>query len=58
MLKPKVLVDSREKLLTKYHEYLDVFSRTLIKRLFLFRLSIDHKITLKKISNEKDPKVP
>jgi len=40
MLKPKILVDSREKLPAKYYEYLDVFNRTLVKRFFLSRFNI------------------
>jgi hypothetical protein len=58
MLRPKVLVDPREKLPTEYHDYLDVFSRVLAERLPPHRPGIDHKITLEKTPDGKDPEVP
>ena len=58
MLRPKAPVDPREKLPTEYHEYLDVFSRTLAERLPPQRPGIDHKIVLEKTSDGKDPEVP
>ena len=58
MLKPKVLIDPREKLPAEYHDYLDVFSRTLAERLPPPRPGIDHKITLEKTPDGKDPEVP
>ena len=58
MLKPKVLIDPREKLPAEYHDYLDVFSRTLAERLPPPRPGIDYKIILEKTPNGKDPEVP
>src|SRR5271163_2167307 len=58
MLKPKAPVDPRENLPAEYHEYLDVFSRTLAERLPPSRPGIDHKITLEKTPDGKDPEVP
>jgi hypothetical protein len=58
MLKPKVLIDPREKLPAEYHDYLDVFSRTLAERLPPPRPGIDHKIVLEKTPDGKDPEVP
>jgi hypothetical protein len=57
MLKPKVLIDFREKLSAEYYDYLNIFSRTLAERLFSPRFNIDHKIVLEKTFNGKDPKV-
>jgi hypothetical protein len=57
MLKPKVLIDPREKLSAKYYDYLDIFSRTLAERLFSPRFNIDYKIALEKTLDEKNPKV-
>jgi hypothetical protein len=57
MLKPKVLINSREKLLAKYYNYLDIFNYTLAERLFSSRFNIDYKIALEKTFDEKNPKV-
>jgi hypothetical protein len=57
MLKPKILIDFREKLSTKYYDYLNIFSRTLAERLLSSRFNIDYKIVLEKTLNEKDPEV-
>jgi hypothetical protein len=57
MLKPKVLIDPREKLSAKYYDYLNVFSRTLAERLFSFRFNIDYKIALEKTLDGKNSKV-
>jgi hypothetical protein len=57
MLKPKVSIDPREKLPAEYHEYLDVFSRTLAERLPPQRPGINHKIILEKTSDREDSEV-
>jgi hypothetical protein len=57
MLKPKILINPREKLSAKYYDYLDIFSRTLTKRLFSLRFNVDYKIALKKTPDRKNPKV-
>ncbi len=58
MLRPKIPIDPREKLPAQYHHYLALFSRLLAERLPPPRPGIDHKITLEKTSNGKDPEVP
>jgi hypothetical protein len=58
MLKPKVLIDFRKKLPAEYYNYLNVFSRTLAKRLFPSRSDIDYKIILKKTPDGKNLKIP
>jgi hypothetical protein len=57
MLKPKVLINFREKLPAKYYDYLNIFNYTLAERLSSPRFNIDYKIALEKILDEKDPKV-
>jgi hypothetical protein len=57
MLKPKILIDPREKLSAEYYNYLDVFSRTLAERLFSPYSDIDYKIALEKTLDEKNPEV-
>jgi len=57
MLRPKILIDPREKLLAEYYAFLDIFSRILAERLSLSRLNIDYKIILKKTLNRKDPEI-
>jgi len=58
MLKPKVPVDPREKLLAKYHDCFNLFSRLLAERLPPHRPGIDHRIVLEKTPDGKDPEVP
>jgi hypothetical protein len=58
ILKSKIIINSREKLLIKYHDYLNIFNRTLIKRFPPLRFNINYKIILEKTSDEKDFKVP
>jgi hypothetical protein len=58
MLQPKAVVNPREKLPAEYHEYLDAFSRVLAERLPPHRPGIDHKITLEKTPEGKEPEVP
>jgi len=57
MLRPKVLIDPHEKLLTKYYAFLDIFSYILAERLSLSRPNIDYKIILEKTPDKKDPEV-
>jgi hypothetical protein len=57
MLKSKIIIDSREKLLTKYYDYLNIFSRTLAEQLPPLRPNIDYKIVLEKTSDGKDSEV-
>jgi hypothetical protein len=57
MLKPKILINPREKLSAKYYDYLNIFSRTLAERLFSPRFNIDYKIVLEKTPDEKDSKI-
>jgi hypothetical protein len=57
MLKPKVLINPREKLPIKYYDYLNIFNRTLAERLPSSRFNIDYKIVLKKTPDGKNPKV-
>jgi hypothetical protein len=58
MLKPKILINPREKLSAKYYDYLNVFSRTLAERLSSPRFNIDYKIVLEKTLDGKNPKIP
>jgi hypothetical protein len=57
ILKPKVLIDPRKKLSAEYYNYLNIFNRTLAKRLSLSRFNVDYKIILKKTPDGKDLKV-
>jgi hypothetical protein len=57
MLKPKILINPREKLSAKYYDYLNIFSRILAERLFSPRFNIDYKIILKKTLDKKNPKI-
>jgi hypothetical protein len=57
MLRPKIIIDSKEKLPKEHHRYLKLFCRTLAERLPPQCFNIDHKITLKKTPDEKESAV-
>jgi hypothetical protein len=58
MLKPKVTINPEEKLPKEHHRYLKLFSRILAERLPAHRPGIDHKITLEKTPDGKEPDLP
>jgi len=58
MLKPKVMIDPKEKLPKEHHCYLKLFCCTLADRLPPQCPGIDHRITLEKTPDGKEPPVP